>query len=351
MSAPPAPLGGPIGALAEALYRCAVSARGALYDRGIRKAHPIGARVISVGNVTAGGTGKTPVVIELAERLSAAGRRVAIVSRGYGRENEGRIEEVPPVAELPDQAARRYGDEPCLLRRRLPGVPIVLAADRVAGGRRAVAEHGATVVLLDDGMQHRRIRRDVEAVVVWAAAPFGNGRLLPRGPLREPPCSVARADLLFLNETGGRAADLDGRLHRLGAPAKRISFRYRASDLLAPDGARLGAEALRGKPVIALSAIGNPSSFGAFLEESGASLAGNRPFRDHHRFREEELAEAAECARRRGAMLVATEKDAARLPEADRRARRIHTLTISFHLTVGEEYLEEMVQAPGSGGG
>lgn len=350
MSAPPQPIGGPLGIVAEALYRTAIATRAALYAGGILKTHRLEATVISVGNITAGGTGKTPVVIELARRLTDAGRKVAILSRGYGREGEGILREVPVGESLPGDGARLFGDEPCLMRRRLPLIPIVLAADRVEGGKRAIRDHGADLLLLDDGMQHRRICRDREIVVLSGSAPFGNGHLLPRGILREPVRSITRGDLLFINETEGRTDHLDRLLRNALAPEKRISFRYRPGDLLDPGDSSIGLEALRGQKVIALSAIGNPSSFKTILESAGAVVAGSRPFRDHHPFTEHELRETGDLARRQNAMVVTTEKDGERLAPDRRHAHKIHILTISFQLTGGGEYLQEIVERPGGEG-
>jgi len=350
LSAVPRPLGGVFGWAAEGLYHAGTSLRGALYDAGLFKARRLDARVISVGNLTVGGTGKTPVVIELAERLTAKGRKVAILSRGYGRTGGGSLAELPPGMELPENAALLYGDEPCLIHRRLPLVPIVLASDRVRGGRHAIDRYGADLLLLDDGMQHRRIFRDTEVVVIAGKEPIGNGRLLPRGILRETPRSIARADILFVNETEGRRPDLEEFLRRIGAPGAQVRFRYEPRDVTGPDGSSLGSMALRGRNVVALSAIGTPSSFDATLERSGARIAARRPFRDHHRFRGSELSEAASTAKERDAILLTTEKDAARLTPVERQSLGIHVISISFHLLGGGEYLDMLAGDTATGG-
>ncbi len=349
MSAPLRPLGGPAGVAAEAVFRLLTGVRNTFYTKGWIRAHRLPARVISVGNLTVGGTGKTPVAIEIAARLLGAGARVALLSRGYGRTGASELREVPPSEPLPPGGASLYGDEPCLIRRRLPSLPIILSSDRVKGGRLALEKYGADHILLDDGMQHRRIARDAEVVVLHGKRPFGNGRLLPRGTLREPPGALRRAGFLFLNETEGTCSDLDERLLDAGAPDRRIRFRYAPGELIDPRGENLGAKALCGETVFALSGIGNPASFEATLLEAGATIAGMRRFRDHHTFTRSELESVSLAADRAGAMLVTTEKDAVRIARADAANYRIHALTVTFEITAGAEEFDRLTRT-GEGG-
>ena len=159
--------------------------------------------MVSVGNLAVGGTGKTPTVEMVARWLTEDGRRVAILSRGYGRRPGGPVELVSDGGE-PRLSAERAGDEPLLLARRLPGVAVVVGADRLAAGRWAVSELQPNVVLLDDGFQQRRLLKDLEIVCLDARAPWGPGGLFPRGTLREPPSALARADLVVLTRADGR---------------------------------------------------------------------------------------------------------------------------------------------------
>src|SRR4051812_63632 len=183
-------------AIPELAFRAAASVRNALYDRGaLRSVRAGNARVISVGNLTVGGSGKTPAVIHLATLLSGAGRRVFVLSRGYGRRSR-----TPVIFRASDAPSwEDAGDEPLLIARRCPDVTLMVGADRAALALEAV-RRGAEVILLDDGFQHRRLHRDLDLLVVDGAVGFGNGRLLPRGPLREPLSSLRRAGLIWLVE-------------------------------------------------------------------------------------------------------------------------------------------------------
>jgi tetraacyldisaccharide 4'-kinase len=333
----------PLGAAAEALFSLGVRVRGVLYDGGVLPSVRLPATVVSVGNITVGGTGKTPVVIELARRLRDRGRRVALLSRGYGRSGARRLVHLPPGREPLDGDHLRYGDEPCLLRRRLPDLPIVLAPDRVAAGREAIRSYGADLLLLDDGMQHRKLARDREVVVVSADAPFGNGHLLPRGPLREPPPALARADTLFINQNRGEPEGTEERLDRAGAPSRRVRFRYVADALFTPDGSRLAPSRLEGRRVALLSGIGNPGSFETTVRNLGAEVVRSFTYGDHHRFRPREMAELSGVTERDDLIPVTTEKDRCRIGADEVRSLRIHTLRIGLAFESGEEHLIRMI--------
>ena len=182
--------------LAEQLFRLAVSARGTLYRKGLFKSHQIpGTRVVSVGNLNVGGAGKTPAVIWLAQRLALAGKRVGVLSRGYGRSSSRDFtfqtgSDVPLISDV--------GDEPLLIARNCPEAWVLVGTNRVALARVAAQKHHCDVLILDDGFQHRRLARQVNILVLDENNPLGNGHLMPRGPLREPLSAVARADLLWI---------------------------------------------------------------------------------------------------------------------------------------------------------
>jgi tetraacyldisaccharide 4'-kinase len=284
---------------------------------------------VSVGNLTAGGTGKTPVVIEIVSLLLARGAKPALVSRGYGREGARRPLVLPPGETPGPKADLRWGDEPSLFRIRHPGVPIVLDPDRVRGARIAAGRFGADVVVLDDGMQHRRLHRDLEIVVVHGLEPFGNGHLLPRGILREPPEALRRADIVLVQALEGTRPDLDSLLDRGGAPPDRIRFTYEPTRLVAPNGdERSPSEALPKTRVLAVSGIGRPESFERTLERCGAMIAGTLRFPDHHRFDAPDRARIAREAERLRALPVTTEKDRCRLTEKEAREAGLHTLAV-----------------------
>src|SRR5205085_4362272 len=184
-------------------YRGLLDTRDWLYARGVLRCRALGVPVISVGNLTVGGTGKTPTVELVVRTLLELGHRPAVLSRGYGRRSHG-------IRVVADSSSLRLGgdeggDEPVLLARRLPGVPVIVGTHRYAAGREAVERFGVSAIVLDDGFQHRTLAKDLEIVMARARAPWGNGRLLPGGPLREPLAALARAHLIVV--TGARGPD------------------------------------------------------------------------------------------------------------------------------------------------
>lgn len=287
-------------------YGAGVRLRGALYDAGLLRGERVeGLRVISVGNLNVGGTGKTPAVLYLAERLLRAGRKVGILTRGYGRSAKAPltftgVEPLPTVEEA--------GDEPLLLARRCPQARLLVGADRRALARRARDEFGLDVVLLDDGFQHRKLARDEDVVVVDEAVGFGNGHLLPRGPLREPLSALKRATLIWL-----RTSTSPVELPPFSAP--QVRTRYGPTAWTDPSGALHPPEALAGEPVLALAGLARPGGFLRTLRQLGVEVQESALFADHHRFTARELQDVEARASRRGLRLVTTEKDAVRLPE------------------------------------
>ncbi len=276
----------------------------------IRKPESLPGFVVSIGNLTAGGTGKTPGAAMLAQWAQGLGCRPVILSRGYGRTRAGAAVEVLD-GRKPGPDPDRVGDEPCLLSRLVPGVPVVVSGSRHTGGLYAHEVLRSDFFILDDGFQHRMLRRDLDIVLLDAKDPLGNGRLLPWGPLREPLCGLERADALVLTRCGegdeGPGLELAGRF-----PEKPV-FRSRHAALEAVfPGRRLRKPPvfLQGKRVAAFSGIARPGVFCRTLERLGAEVVEFRAFRDHHRFTREELdslkslrdASEADC-------LITTEKD------------------------------------------
>jgi tetraacyldisaccharide 4'-kinase len=299
------------------LYRAGLAAREAAYARGLLARGRLACPVVSVGNLTVGGTGKTPVVEQVARWLQEDGWRVAVVSRGYGRQGARGSVDVVSDGRALRADARRGGDEPLLLARRLSGVPVVVGADRLAAGHLAVGRFAPDVIVLDDGFQQRRLLKDVEIVCLDARAPWGPGGLLPRGTLREPPAALARAHLVVLTHAAP-GADL-GRL--------RAAVRARTGDVpcLAADLEPAGleeldgaishpVEALRGRAVLAVAGIAVPEGLVDTLVRCGAVVRDLVAFPDHHAYREGDLRAVQRRAARVGAeLVVTTEKDAVRL--------------------------------------
>jgi tetraacyldisaccharide 4'-kinase len=302
-------------ALLALLYGGLVRARNAGYNTGLFGIRRLPCRVVSVGNLTVGGTGKTPTVMALAAAATAAGSRACILLRGYGREGSG--VRVVSDGRMIALDWRQAGDEAVLLAQRLPGVPVIVGGDRVAAGKLAVERFQPEVIFLDDGFQHRRIHRDADLVLLDATDPFGGGRLLPRGRLREPIAGLGRAQAFLLTrvDQGGDLADICRRLEGVapGRPIARAVFRPIRLRDLAGTAERPVAE-IRGKRVLAVSGIANPESFHRTLSDAGATLVGSLPFRDHHVFSVDDRRRMGEAARSQGAeWIVTTEKDAVRL--------------------------------------
>jgi tetraacyldisaccharide 4'-kinase len=301
---------------ATAGYRLAVMGREAVWSSGLMRRLHLPQAVVSVGNLTVGGTGKTPLVEWIARRFSERGRRVAIVSRGHGGRRVEATEIVSDGRALLVGAARA-GDEPVLLARRLTGVPVVVGRDRAAAALTAVERFGTEILLLDDGFQQRRLHTDVNVVCLDARCPWGGG-LLPAGTLREPRRGLARAHLLVLTRAD-QVSDLAptaAEIRRVVGAAPMVSAWLEAEDLL-DVGAdrRYGLDALAGRTVLAFAGIAEPEGLRRLLEHGGADVRGLVAFPDHHVYDPGDLRGLEGRARAAGAdLLVTTEKDAVRLP-------------------------------------
>jgi tetraacyldisaccharide 4'-kinase len=301
-----------------ALYGAVMRTRAALYRSGALKVHRVGAPVISVGNITTGGTGKTPLVEWIARAVARpSGKRVCILTRGYGRADERERVVVSDGEQLLADASRG-GDEPRLLAESLLGVAAVISdADRVAAARRAIADLGSELFILDDGFQNLRIARDLDIVTVDATAPFGGGRILPRGRLREPATALARADLVVITRAD-QANDIDKlrvEIERLcgGHPIFLSRARTRGVRPLTPTVVNVGDSSLP-HTFAAFCAIGNAGSFFAHLKSDGQRVAHTRAFPDHHVYSQADVAAIQEEARERGAQaLLTTAKDGVKL--------------------------------------
>ncbi len=298
---------------ASVLYGLASRACQLTFDLGLRAPVRVpGVRVVSVGNLVVGGAGKTPLTIELAKRAQALGMRVAVLTRGYGRlpgpPRRFSAEALPSVEVA--------GDEARLIARSCPGVTVFVDADRVRSARAAAAA-GASLLILDDGFQHRRLARDVDLLI---DAGEGNGRCLPAGPLREPRAARARATAI---------------VGRDGQPGD-IEVTLTTSQLRAPDGS---LSPLSG-PIVLLTGIARPARALQSLVAAGATVVATHCFPDHHPFTPSEVEVASRDATRFGARLVTTAKDAERLPPS------LHVLVQTLTVTKGSALLDELLRPP-----
>jgi len=295
------------------LYRGVVAARGVAYDRGWLRSQSLDIPVISVGNISFGGTGKTPMVVALVRDFVRLGRRPAVLTRGYGRRERDLDVVVGPE---PKQRVEEVGDEPLEMAGLLPGVPVVVEADRVRGGREA-QRLGADVVVLDDGFQHRRLRRDLDLVLLDAGDPWGGGRLPPIGRLREPLGALRRASAVVVTKVPADwrpvVARIEAELGRIAPGIPVLAARLQPSRVRLPEGWR-EPEILAGRRVFAFAGLGRPEGFAASLVEAGAEVAAKMWFPDHHFYSPGELDEIVRGARAVDAVPITTVKDAVKLP-------------------------------------
>jgi tetraacyldisaccharide 4'-kinase len=308
-------------------YGWAVGFRNRFYDAGWLCSHQAPVPVVSVGNLTLGGTGKTPCVEYIARFYHGLGVRVAILSRGYGS---------------------RWGpnDEAQVLQENLPEVPHLQGADRFRLAASAVEELGSELLILDDGFQHRRLRRDLDLVLVDATAPWGCGHLFPRGPLREPPSSLRRAHLIVLTRCDqvGREerAALRKRLNQVALDIPQVETRHRPAEWVNSDGNELPLASLAGRPVAAFCGIGNPEAFRRTLAHLGAEVRAFRAFPDHHDYSAADVEDLRNWVRQQPTecLLATTQKDLVKIPLAHLGERELWALKIELQVEAGGEVLE-----------
>ena len=315
-------------------YRGAIAARNRLYDGGVLKQEKLPRPVISVGNLTVGGTGKTPTVIFLANLFKEKGRRPAVLSRGYGGKAHFPVNVVSDGNRIL-MGWSEAGDEPILIARAAPGIPVLTGSRRFLTGRAAVEKFGADVLILDDGFQHRSLFRDIDMVLLDAARPVGNGFLLPRGPLREPPDALLRADILL--RTGDA---VNGEPLREAASLPSFRAIHKPQELVAGGTGRMETvAALSGQKVFAFAGIGSPEAFRRSLTDLGAAVAGFRAFPDHHPYDLSDIERLRRLAARSGAArIVTTEKDGIRLVDFPDFLAELSLLRIAMEISPAEPF-------------
>jgi tetraacyldisaccharide 4'-kinase len=295
--------------------------------------------VVSIGNLTTGGTGKTPAVIMLAKWALQAGYRVAILSRGYGGRYQEKILEVTDGLIIKSDATAA-GDEPCLMAEKLKGVPIVLAKERFRAGQWAREHFGADCFILDDGFQHRALKRDLDLVLLDAVEPFSNGHLLPRGLLREPIRHLRRAHAFIITRSDQKHlnAELETFL-KTTFPEKPIfkSVHVPEQVVFTAGGTSYAPEYLQGKRVAAFAGIANPAAFQATLVQHGAEILFFRSFADHHPYGMAEMqALAAKAAQSRADFMITTEKDWMRIKALAKPFPELAYLSVQFRISADE---------------
>jgi len=280
----------------------------AAYARGLLHPVQLSCRVVSVGNLVVGGSGKTPMAAWLAKALHQRGHRVVLASRGYARRGREKVEVVSD-GRLLSSSVEAAGDEPILLAAHAPGVPVLVGPDRGVVGMRAVSAFGAQILVLDDGFHHHRLARDLELLCFDGNAGLGNRRVLPRGPLRESPSALRLADALAVIDGPLREAD-QALLARFAPAARRFEVKRRPVGVRQLAGGEWGPpQGLTDLEVGLLSGIAQPDSFRRTVESLGAHVIRERRFPDHHRYRERDLRSLEQEA----PIWLTTEKDAVKI--------------------------------------
>jgi tetraacyldisaccharide 4'-kinase len=294
------------------IFRVGVALRHAAYRMGWLKTQRLSRPVISVGNLTVGGTGKTPLVATIAQILQHQGLKPSVLTRGYGRENEQDLIVIEPGAARPPEA-REVGDEPALLARMLPEVPIVLCADRFRAGQAAEECFQVDAHILDDGFQHLALARDLDLVALDATQPISNWRLLPAGRQREPLSALRRAQIVVITRSDSADSKPLEALVMKASPKTKI---FRSQTVLRGwadtwSGEPIPHSRIHGQKVAAFCGIGNPDAFFADLRRWGFDLVGKDAFPDHHIYTDGEIQRFTAAARKNGATaLLTTQKDA-----------------------------------------
>ncbi|MEK7686476.1 MAG: tetraacyldisaccharide 4'-kinase [Verrucomicrobiota bacterium] len=348
--------------LLSKVFQVAVKTRRFLYNARILRDSTLGVQVIAIGNLTVGGTGKTPVVEKFARELQDQGRIVAILSRGYrskppplGKRLLNKLllrdDRTPPRVVSDGKSllldSETAGDEPYMLASNLKDVVVLVDKDRVKSGRYAIEKFGCDTLLLDDGFQYWKLRgRRRDIVLVDFQQPFGNERLLPRGTLREPPSHLARANTIFITKSNGDTALLRKLIAKHNSTAGIIECIHHPlyfEDVFTAE--RQGIEFLNGKRVASLSGIAQPESFEQSLVKLGGELVYTKRFADHHRFSQQEILNVINRGKKRQAeVIITTQKDAVRFPKIDRRDLPIYFMRVEIKILRGAKDFQDCVR-------
>jgi tetraacyldisaccharide 4'-kinase len=344
------------------LFQVAIKFRRFLYNVRLLRDSTLGVQVIAIGNLTVGGTGKTPVVEKFARELRDQGRNVAILSRGYRSKPQPvhewflnkillREDTTPPRVVSDGKSllldSETAGDEPYMLASNLKDVVVLVDKDRVKSGRYAIEKFGCDTLLLDDGFQYWKLAgRRQDIVLIDRQQPFGNERLLPRGTLREPPSHLARASTIFITKSNGDTDELRRRITQFNPTAGIIECVHHPlylEDVFT--GQQLELALLKGRKVASLSGIAQPDSFEQSLVKLGAELVYAKRFADHHRFTQQEILNAINRGKKRQAeTIITTQKDAVRFPKLDRRDLPIYFMRVEIKIVSGAADFQDCVR-------
>ena len=333
--------------VAAFFYYIALRLRIFFYLRGWLKIHNADAVVISVGNITAGGTGKTPFVIWLCKFLRQKDIQCAILTRGYktAKDSRGKTQD--------------YVDEPAILIESCPEARVIVNPDRVAGAAEAVNKFGAKVLIMDDGFQHRRLHRDADIVTIDATRPFGYGKMLPAGLLREPVASLKRADAVVITRcdqvTENELTQLEGKLQQIKPNMIIARSMHKPICAKSTDNKEINPDELKDKKIFAFCGIGNPDAFLDTIRALGSEPAGSKIYNDHHHYTDNDIADIREQAEYSKAdLILTTQKDWSRLPISDFQIlienRKLKTdilfayLAIEIRFLAGEDKLRGLIK-------
>ena len=339
--------------IAAQVYRVIISLRNLLYSKGCLKVHRANAAVISVGNITTGGTGKTPLVIWLCNSLRNSKLKCAILTRGYKTRRALCVMRRAKNGRGTQYAIRNTINEPAILAESCPGAEVIVNPDRVGGAAGAVNRFGAKVLIMDDGFQHRRLARDLDIVTIDGTVPFGYGKLLPAGLLREPVAALKRADAAVLTRcdqtTEAELTQLEDKLRKINSKmviARSIHAPVCAKSI---DNREISLEELKGKKIFVFCGIGNPDAFFNTVRGLGVQLAGSQVFDDHYHYTDDCVADIYEQAKRLNAELIlTTQKDwfsfsSSAMPNASEDVNFAY-LAIELRFISGEDKITQLIK-------
>ncbi len=324
-------------------YGGAVFARSIFYSVGLLKTRTLPCPVISIGNVTVGGTGKTPLVMALAKGLMEKGISVAILSRGYKgkKASEPVVSDGKTIFLSPEES----GDEPFLMAKACQGVPVLIGKNRYANGGIALQQFGVKGLLLDDGYQHLSLYRNINILLIDSYTGFGDYTLLPRGILREPLSHLRRTDLFLLTkaENPQTVQSLERKIHEIHPSSHVFHSHYEPVSLVSPDDGEEELNVLRGIKILALSGVADPGYFSSMLRRCGAGIVGEAVFPDHHFYTAEDLSSLEEKSKRVDC-IVTTEKDMVKLKQLNIRHLPIRALRVKVKIWEEQDFYQRVMK-------